>query len=229
VSLVVPLRGSTARLVIVLLLLTSGCDDRSAGLFPPTAGDPTHDVFVVGHGWHAGIVLPRAELPAGSWPILPEIPAGDWLEVGWGDRAFYVHPDPGLGIALRAVLWPTPSVLHLAGFSGPVAEYFPASRITRLSLSPAGFEALLQYLSASFARDPDGAPRALGPGLYGQSQFYASTEPYHLFRTCNVWTARALRTAGIPITPLLTITTDALFNSLAEHGQVLRGAAAELP
>lgn len=224
-----PLRGCTAGLGIVLLLLTNGCSHPVAGLFPPAWGGPAHDVFVVGHGWHAGIVLPRAELPAGSWPALAEIPAGDWLEVGWGERAFYQDPDPGLGIALRAVLWPTASVLHLAGFSGPVAEYFPASRITRLSLSPAGLEALLQYLSASFARDPDGAPHALGPGLYGQSQFYASTERYHLLKTCNVWTARALREAGIPITPSLSITTDALFTRLADHGQVLRSAAAELP
>jgi uncharacterized protein (TIGR02117 family) len=224
-----PLRGSICWLAVLLLPLTGGCDDRSAGLFPPTVGDPTHDVFVVGHGWHAGIVMAQADLLAGRWPALPEIPAADWLEVGWGDRAFYQDPDAGVGLALRAATWPTKSVLHLAGFSGPVAEYFPESRITRLALSPEGFEALVGYLAASLARDPDGAPRALGPGLYGQSQFYASTERYHLLKTCNVWTARALRAAGIPITPSLSITTDALFTRLADHGQVLRSAPAELP
>jgi len=229
VSLFMPLRRSTAWLVIPLLLLASGCDDRRADLFPPAAGGPTHEVFVVGHGWHAGIVMARAQLPAGSWPALDEIPAGDWLEIGWGDRAFYQDPDAGWGLALRAAIWPTASVLHLAGFSGPVAEYFPASRITRLALSPEGFAALLEYLSASFARDPDGALRALGAGLYGDSQFYASSERYHLLKTCNVWTARALRDAGVPITPSLTITTGALFTRLADHGQVLRSAAPQLP
>ena len=46
---------------------------------------------------------------------------------------------------------------------------------------------------------------ALGPGLYGDSRFYPAWESFHLFRTCNVWTAQALRAAGLPFRDSITM------------------------
>lgn len=201
--------------------VSAASPQASAGV-APAAPAPSRIIYVVDHGWHAGIVVGRADVPASALPPLPGLPDSRYLEIGWGDRDFYRAPAPGPGLILKAALWPTASVLHVAAFSDPVVAYFPASRITRLELSQAGFEALLQRVSRSFERDADGASRPLGAGLYGASQFYLSRESYHLLRTCNVWTAQVLQAGGLPIRPMRTLTTDRLFERIRGHGEVLR-------
>jgi hypothetical protein len=63
---------------------------------------------------------------------------------------------------------------------------------------------------------------SLGPGLYGNSRFYLSRETYHLFNTCNVWTARALRAAGLPITPARAISVESLMSQARKFGAVVQ-------
>jgi len=67
-----------------------------------------------------------------------------------------------------------------------------------------------------------GAPAAapLGPGLYGDSRFYPARETFNLFRTCNVWTARGLRGAGLPVED--SITKDGLMSQAREIGRVVQ-------
>jgi hypothetical protein len=43
----------------------------------------------------------------------------------------------------------------------------------------------------------------LGPGIYGDSTFFRANGKYYFPNTCNVWTARGLKTAGVPIVPEL--------------------------
>ena len=73
-----------------------------------------------------------------------------------------------------------------------------------LPVSDAGMERLVAYVAASFARDAAGDAIDLGRSLYGAGRFYASRERFHLFKTCNVWTAWALQAAGLPIGTALT-------------------------
>ncbi len=135
---------------------------------------------------------------------------------------YYQTPDPHMGLILKAALLPTASVLHIVGFSGSVPAYFPYSETIRIELSFAGFEQLTRTITASFARDEAGTTTSLGHGLYGNSRFYLSREIYHLFNTCNVWTARALRTAGLPITPARAISVESLMSQVRIFGIVVQ-------
>ncbi|MGH9649716.1 MAG: DUF2459 domain-containing protein, partial [Terriglobales bacterium] len=67
-----------------------------------------------------------------------------------------------------------------------------------------------------------GAPvvASLGPGLYGDSRFYPARESFSLFRTCNVWTARGLRVAGLPIHD--SITMEGLLSQARGIGKVIQ-------
>ena len=170
-------------------------------------------LYVVNHGWHTGLAIRRGDIPDGLWPEAREAPPGEYLEVGWGEREFYQTRDPSLLQALRAALWPSPSVLHLVGFNGPVAERFPYSEVIALSMDAAAMMRLVQYISNAYERDraaPERSPgfaqanaagniKRMGAGLYGDSRFFAGRENFHLLRTCNVWTAQALRLAGCPV------------------------------
>lgn len=162
--------------------------------------EPVHaaTLYVVNHGWHTGIVIQRGDIPPDIWPEHRQAPPGEFLEVGWGEREFYQSRDPGLGLALRAALWPQASVLHLVGFNGPVAERFPYSEIITLDVDSDAMARLAQYVSDAYERDANGKIKRMGRGLYGDSRFFAGREKFHLFNTCNVWTGRALGVAGCP-------------------------------
>lgn len=188
----------------------------------PSKSEPRNTIYLVSHGWHAGIVLRRAEIPDNVWPAPGDFLDAQYLEVGWGDMDYYQTQDPPIGLILKAALLPTASVLHIVGFSGTVPVYFPFSEIIRIELSSAGFAHLLQTLAESFARDGTANAMSLGPGLYGNSRFYLAREKYHLFNTCNVWTARALRAAGLPIIPAGAITAENLMSQARKFGTVVQ-------
>ncbi|MFP3874597.1 MAG: DUF2459 domain-containing protein [Thiohalophilus sp.] len=195
-----------------LALWLGACAAPPEGLFPPAEDEPVVPIWLVSHGWHAGIVIERDAIPHGLLPEQADFPGARYLEFGWGDRDYYMTPEPSVGILLKAGLWPTDSVFHVVGFSGPVRDYFPRNEIIRVDLGRAGFERLSRHLDARFARRGDAQ---LGRGLYGDSRFYLSRDTYHLFNTCNVWTARTLRAAGCPLTPAFNITVDSLLDNVA--------------
>jgi len=198
------------------------CAATVKDLFPPGDNAPTSPIYLVSHGWHVGMVLRRADIPAGLWPENVDFPYAEFLEVGWGDKQYYQDPDAHFGITLRAALWPTASVLHIVGFKGAVTAYYSSGEIIEIKLSEPGFELLSRYIAASFARDESGQAQPLGRGLYGNSRFYLSRESYHLLNTCNVWTARALRAASVPITPSFSITVEQLMDQAQAFGKVVR-------
>lgn len=206
-----------ARLWCVFLVFACGCATPGKQLFPPGESEPVKIIYLVSHGWHAGIVLRRSDTPQDIWPKQPDFPRGEFLEVGWGDSEYYQTPDPHLAVTLKAALLPTSSVLHMLAFNGPVAGYFVNSEVIRIELTEPGFEKLYRVIAASFARDKAGHARPLGKGLYGDSRFYRSRETYHLLNTSNVWSARALREAGCPVKPG-TLTVDHLMSQARKFG-----------
>ncbi len=174
------------------------------GLMPQGSGSRADSVaiYLVHHGWHVGIVVAwdRAER---LWPELPAFVPGRFVEVGWGDRAYYMDPSPGPVTTLRAGLWPTASVVHLVAIPGDPVAFFRESEVLRLVLSAAAHTRLLKAMAASLEVDEAGRARPLGPGLYGRSRFYAARGRYHLFSNCNHWVARMLQAAGLPVAPAM--------------------------
>ncbi len=220
-----------AALVPVFIVALAGpllaCVSPPSDLFPPGPDTPVKSIYLVSHGWHAGIVVKRADIPPGVWPQHEDFPDAEYLEVGWGDKDYYMTPQPHWGITLKAGLLPTASVLHIVGFGGSVSRYFADSEVIRIELSEAGFRRLCSYIERSYARDESGRSLTLGPSLYGDGRFYLSRESYHALNTCNVWTARALREAGCPISPASTLTVDTLMTRTATFGTVIQNATSK--
>jgi hypothetical protein len=94
--------------------------------------------------------------------------------------------------------------MHIVGFSGDPAQYFPASGIIDFCVRPSGYRRMLAFIAERFKRGPDGQAIPLGPGLYGASRFYRAEGSFHLFNTCNSWTARP---TGLPVSTR-TITSE---------------------
>lgn len=208
----------------LLAILLTCCAARQSTLFPPQPGDQTRIIHVVSHDWHAGIVVRQSDIQQPDWPQLTAFADMDSLEIGWGDRDYYTSPEPGVLLGAQALLFPTASVLHIVGMQSPPEVLFPHSEIIRLELSVAGLRQMINRISESFSRDEHGQVIPLGPGLYGFSRFFASTEQYHMFRTCNTWTAAVLKEAGCPL--YATLTVDGLTSQLRKLGEVLQEKSA---
>ena len=205
-------------LLVLVIATILGC------AAPPRAEPSSSDrtIYVVSHGWHTGLVIRRSDIPAGLWPESADFPQAEYLEVGWGDRDFYMARDFDLLLATKAARGSTSSVLHVVGISGALAEYFPSSEIVELRVSTQSLRPLVQLIDDSHAREGGGSVASIGPGLYGDSRFYPSRERFHLFNTCNVWTSRALRAAGFPVH---AVTASGVVREAAQAGRCVRCTA----
>lgn len=206
--------------MVVAVLLLGACA-TSGQPHAPAVDEASRTVYVTSHGWHSGLLLRVADLPGGS-PLARDFPDAEHIEVGWGDRVYYLAAEPTVWMAMQAVLWPTPGVLHVVGLRGSPQASFPGSETVEVALTAAGFERLHARVQASFELDTAGLPVVLGPGLYGESRFYASRESFHLFKTCNVWTAQVLREAGLPLVPATALTAGSLLRQLEPLGRRIR-------
>ena len=211
---------SNTILVVLAMLVLLGC--AAATPEQPPSPDRPRRLYLVSHGWHVGMVIPRGDIPAHLWPAHRELPASIYLEVGWGDQAFYQASKTTLALLLKAALRPTPSVLHLAWFNQPVSQYFPASDIVEVDVTQQGFEALARFMETTYDRDGQGKIAPLASGIYGTSRFYQARGKYHLFNTCNTWTAKALRAAGCQIAARGFLTAKQILARARSCGRLVR-------
>jgi uncharacterized protein (TIGR02117 family) len=193
-----------------VVALTAGCLGPVASLYPPAPDAPVERVWVVDHGWHAGLVLARSSIPPGLLPEQDDFPAAQYLEFGWGDADFYQTRDAGVALAIRAAVLSKASVLHVVGLPTRPKQVFATGDVVEVRLSRPGFEALVRFVDGSFDREGQRAASPRGPGLYGDSAFYSARGRYHLLYTCNTWIADALRAGGLPITPVYAMTAGNL-------------------
>jgi uncharacterized protein (TIGR02117 family) len=217
--------AAAAIVFVAATLVTMRPGDRA--LYPAPASEPTVTIFVVSHGYHAGIVLPRvmlAELASGRGyaaliAVSTRFAGFPFLEMGWGDEEFYrsVPTIASLTVpmAARALFLPgNRSVVHVVGLSYPPRAAFPAADIIALDLSAKGFDRTLGRIDATFA-PAGGAPADdAGPGLYGPSRFYRARGTFNIFHVCNHWLADLLDAAGVPTAPVLATLPAGLFLDL---------------
>jgi uncharacterized protein (TIGR02117 family) len=178
-------------------------------LTPSKVGDPSNclkaagyaeEIYVVKHTWHTGIIcIRKAEF---SNPVLNQLYEGaKFIEIGWGDFDFFRSDKATIGMAAKAMLWPTKSVLHIFPYYRSPENYFEPDKIRTINLSEKQYHDLLNYISGSFKLDDSGKIIPLDAENPVGGKFYLSVEKYHLFKTCNVWTARGLKEADLPIRP----------------------------
>ncbi|MEA2091576.1 MAG: DUF2459 domain-containing protein [Campylobacterota bacterium] len=179
------------------------------------AAESDKDIFVINYEWHAGIVVKVKDINSSLWEVEPIFKESKYIEVGWGDEDFYKSSDPSVWMTLKAGLLPTSSVVHLRAVSQHELNSFSQERVAKLTISEKGFSKLSLFIENSFAKEDD-AFIVLSKGLYPNSLFYLSSKKYHIFNTCNVWTAEALQSAEVDIEPFTSITTDNLFSQIYE-------------
>jgi len=209
----------TAPLVVLLLALLAACSGKPVAVEPLPEADAvrSHTLYVVSHGWHAGLVVPGREINH----IIPELVTrfGEvpFYELGWGDKGFYQSQEITTGLTLQAMFWSEGAVMHVVAVPESPITYFPGAMIIDTCLTDHELASLKTFIADSFARNEAGHPLPLRRGIYGESRFYEGTGRYYLFNTCNKWTAKALRSAGLDIAPTFMLTSSSVMSDLTVH------------
>ncbi|MCG8691145.1 MAG: DUF2459 domain-containing protein [Minwuiales bacterium] len=191
----------TRLFALLALVALAGC--AGAPPLPPgSGGPPAHTVYVVSNGWHTAVVLPRPALAeTGLLPEADDFPDAAFLEFGWGDRTYYPAEDKTVGMALGAAFTATPAVMHMAGLGRAPRPDGTDREVVPVALSAEGFRRLAAAVAGEFQRPEGGRAAPVSRGLYPNSNFYDAHDTFHLFNTCNTWTARMVRAAGVDISP----------------------------
>jgi uncharacterized protein (TIGR02117 family) len=226
--------SAVALAIIVLAGATARPGDPS--IWPPKPGELATEIFVVSHGYHAGVAIPTAALAASArrsgdtaLGLITERFGGyPFIEFGWGEQDFYASvpaiANLQLGLAARALFAPdNKSVLHVVGLPDTPRAVFVSADIVRVSLSEAGLSRLLAALNATFALSQEpGGLQVLGRGLYGPSLFFRANGSFSIFSVCNHWVADLLSAGGLPVTPVLDTVPPGLLLDLRMRAGLAR-------
>lgn len=174
-----------------------------------------YQVYIVSFGWHNGILVESDKVTTELYLAAQEFREHPFVEIGWGDRDFYMASGYSTWKGLKAAFFSKGTVLHIAGLTRQeLSAYLAAHEVIQLSLGEEGFKALLKFINAHFARDNSGNTISLGSALYGKGQFYKATGSFSLSYTCNTWVANALSRAGCSINQRLRRASTLMQNLL---------------
>ncbi len=179
--------------------LIGGAIPVNANWRPPTQGI---EIFVETNGIHTGFVVPKVAADI-DWRGIarasdiadPRFAARSHLAIGWGERAFYLGTptwaDVKFSTTFHAATGSDDTLVHIEHVARPTAN--PDQRV--IILRPAEYRRLAAFIRASL----NGARPVHRYGYGRHDAFYAGLGRYDAVHTCNAWTGRALRDAGVRI------------------------------
>ena len=191
----VPVTYFLTALILGLVPVNFGWREASAGI----------TIYVRTNGVHTWIMMPKVN-EAFDWrPFAPpghlgnpRFGAGDHIAIGYGNRDFYLNTptwaDLTLSNAFAAFFGGGRTLLHVEHDHQPQPNEYQRP----ITLTRAEYDRLTRFISRRFQLDAQGRPiPLLGRGYNDWDMFYEANGGYSFVLTCNEWTGRALRSAGV--------------------------------
>ncbi|RYD50871.1 MAG: TIGR02117 family protein [Sphingobacteriales bacterium] len=163
-------------------------------------------MYLLSNGVHLDIVVP-VKHPKQDWSALfpyrntqGQNQSLEWIGLGWGDKGFYLHTptwaDLTFPVAFRAATGLSSSALHATYMNAP--KLGDSCRF--LYATEAQYQKLVAYTKQALDLDSSGNPIWIQTDAnYGADDaFYEAKGSYSAFRTCNTWTNKGLKQAGLP-------------------------------
>jgi uncharacterized protein (TIGR02117 family) len=186
-----------------------------------TSEEENLPIYIVGHGWHTGLLLRTKDLPQNEFLDF-NLPKGAAIEIGWGSESFYRATEYTFKLGFSSFVFPNPSVLHVVSLPKEAEQSFSRSDFYVYWASKAEYRRMLDFVAATFSKGVDGRPIDLGPGIYGDSRFFRANGSYHFPKSCNSWTAYAVYQAGAPIWPNLALSARNTLHQMHLVGDKIR-------
>ncbi len=201
-------------LCLAILLTIGYLTPKKWGNYSQT--DCAIPIYIANQGIHTEIIVP-VENEYFNWNQylrLSEIGRDanseyKYLSFGWGDRAFMLETPTSATInpvtAFNALFLPTPSTVQVQGYL-----VFPRNKETKcVKISGANYLKIVNFIKSSFQLDAGGNKNKIGYGYHNSDSFYEANGSYSILRSCNDWTAEALRKADVN-TPLWSTLSSAI-------------------
>ncbi len=207
------------------------CFFRCAGWPGPGTGalsssdihEKNRNVYVVSNGFHTGIILDTKTAAFSLLAFGNSFKEYRYVDIGWGDEAFYQEPRFDFWSGARALLVPTDSVVRVEGFNADIPDVAAWSdRTVAVPVTENESQMLCQFINLSLRKDTAGNPVVVSERGGGSIVFYKSPRKYHLFNTCNTWIADAFAHAGLPVSAACVVTANNLFTRLERIGSAVR-------
>jgi uncharacterized protein (TIGR02117 family) len=199
--------GAAALLLFHAVLLLLGFVPVNRAYVPPPAQDCVR-IFVRCNEVHTDLVLPvvceeadvdwRRTFPLGDY--WGNVRKPKYVAIGWGNREFYVNTPTWkqfkLSSACGALFWPSETVLHVEYLN----DVAPGEHMQPVLLTREQYGRLAAFVKSSVGESHESGAACTATEIsYGRrDRFYVAGGRYHLFNTCNQWTGRGLKTAGVP-------------------------------
>lgn len=210
-------------IVIVLYVIIA----MASSMIPVNTDQPEtgkdYEIYIRSNGVHTDIVMPvRNELV--NWLDLVDpahTRAGNielnYVGFGWGDLEFYENTpewnDLTPGVAFKALFLDSPAALHVK-FKHYVIQ---DEHSIPVKVTADQYLALANYIAESFALDENGVPQNIRGLNYEMTDtFYHANGSLNMLNTCNTWTNRGLKAAGLPAS-LWTPFTEGIFYSYSRY------------
>jgi len=198
-----------------------------SGQVQPVSGphDRVHDrtVYIVQSYYHTGFIVELDREARARLDFANRFSRFRYADIGWGEEVFYQDPAFTLCKGARAIFTPSRSVVRVEGFNQDMAGVIAWSdRAVKISMTPDEFGRLCAYINGSLSKDSGHNLMEASVHGGGEIIFFKSPRTYCLFNTCNTWIARAMKHAGLDISPACVVTAGTLFWKLKGVGVSLK-------
>ncbi len=185
------------------------------------AADSEKVIYLVKIRWHTGIIFKNDQVDTTVWQLINDFKEYDYVDVGWGDVAFYQAPGFDLDLAVKALFTKTNSTLRVSGFNRSINSYLQTTDYAeRLILTDDEYKRLCEYIQSAYSLN-ENMPVILSKHFGGAVKFYKAKGYYDVFNTCNTWIAKGLNAAGIKIDENI-ILSEQLFRETVKYGKMVK-------
>ena len=206
--------------LFVPLLVVSACSAKPHVLKQTDISVPgPTDVYIVQEGWHTGFVVPAGTIQSQLPQLHERFGDTPYMVFGWGEKEYYQAEQITSGLTVRAILWPTESVVKAVAIPEHPDIHFTENKLEALCLDSKQYALLIGFIENSFSKDSDGNIIKSKNGSDGNSQFYSGEGHYYSMNTCNNWTARGLKSAGLNISPAFKQTAGRIMGYLSKQNR----------
>ncbi len=182
----------------IILFSLSACANKNLPLYLDNYDSYQERVYVIDHGIHTGLVIETKHILENLGLKNSLYKDYRFVEIGRGDAGFYQDEEENSSTALSALFLSTPAVLHLRGYNRPPYQRYPLSQTLEVRLSSQALQKLIKAVAGGFAMR-EGKAVEVAKGKDERSRFFGANGTYHLFYTCNNWTAEMIEQADYPI------------------------------
>lgn len=197
-------------LAILFSIISIGGDNEINGV----------KIYIKTNGVHTDICLPVKHADK-NWtefiPLadFPKVKDPTYISIGWGDKGFFLDTptwdDLTFSTAFKAAFLPSETAMHVQYLS---KEPQVSTTTKQKFISEIKYRSLCDFITDSFKPSVDKNVMLIPfKGYWSDDNFYEAQGSYHLFNTCNAWTNRALKIAGVK-TSLLALFSDGIMRHL---------------